>query len=69
MVTFRNKHDVLTALQQIKEKRYTQAVERYTGEILLVGASYDKKSRKYQCVMEKSHKESEKGAGRIFDEK
>lgn len=61
--------DAETALQQIKEKQYTQAVERYTGEILLVGINYDRKSRKHQCVIEKSHKESEKIVGRIFDEK
>lgn len=49
--------DAETALQQIKEKQYTQAVERYTGEVLLVGVSYDKKSRKHQCVIEKSCRE------------
>lgn len=45
--------DARTALKQIKEKQYTQAVECYAGEILLVGVSYDKKSRKHQCLIEK----------------
>ena len=41
-----------TALQQIKEKEYVQAVSNYTGNILLVGISYDKKSKKHECVIE-----------------
>ena len=44
-----------TALQQIKERRYTQALEGYTGEILLVGISYDKdnENKPHSCVIEK----------------
>ncbi|HBI59952.1 MAG TPA: AAA family ATPase, partial [Lachnospiraceae bacterium] len=34
-----------TALQQIKNRQYTQAVENYSGEILLVGINYNKKNR------------------------
>ena len=41
-----------TALQQIKDKKYPASIRQYTGNILLVGISYDKKSRKYQCVIE-----------------
>lgn len=41
-----------TALQQIKDKNYVQAVTNYTGDILLVGISYDKKSKKHECVIE-----------------
>ena len=44
-----------TALQQIKERRYTQALEGYSGEILLVGVNYDKdnKNKPHSCVIEK----------------
>lgn len=31
-----------TALQQIKDRKYTQALERYRGEIVLVGVDYDR---------------------------
>lgn len=48
--------DAETALRQIKEKQYTQAVEGYTGEILLVGVNYDKKSGRHRCLIEKSSK-------------
>lgn len=41
-----------TALRQIKEKEYVQAVSGYTGNILLIGISYDKKSKKHECVIE-----------------
>ena len=41
-----------TALQQIKEKKYVQAVSDYTGKILLVGISYDKKTKEHECIIE-----------------
>ena len=47
-----------TALQQIKDRHYTQAIEGYTGEILLVGISYDRddKEKRHSCVIEKIEK-------------
>lgn len=49
-----------TAIQQIKDRRYTQALEGYVGEILLVGINYDKenKSKPHSCVIEKLKKDS-----------
>lgn len=44
------------ALEQIKEKRYPASLMQYTGNILLVGINYDKKSKKHQCVIEKMKK-------------
>ncbi len=41
-----------TALQQIKDKNYVQAVSNYTGNILLVGISYDKENKKHECIIE-----------------
>jgi aminoglycoside N3'-acetyltransferase len=38
-----------TAIEQIKEKQYVQALEDYEGRILLVGISYDKSTRKHVC--------------------
>ena len=32
----------ISALQQIKDRHYTQALEDYAGEILLIGINYDK---------------------------
>ena len=42
-----------TAIQQIKEKKYPEALMKYTGNILLVGISYDKKSKVHGCWIEK----------------
>lgn len=44
-----------TAIQQIKDRQYIQALEGYSGEILLVGINYDKKNvnKPHSCVIEK----------------
>ena len=42
-----------TAITQIKERKYTETLKGYTGEILCVGISYDKKKKKHQCIIEK----------------
>ena len=46
-----------TAITQIKEKKYPESIEEYTGDILLVGISYDKKTKVHECVIEKYKKE------------
>lgn len=44
-----------TAIAQIKDRHYTQALEGYTGELLLVGINYDKKNKAktHSCVIER----------------
>ena len=42
------------AIQQIKEKNYPQIFEGYGSDILLVGISYDEKTKKHECVIERS---------------
>ncbi|MDE6516924.1 MAG: AAA family ATPase, partial [Acetatifactor sp.] len=44
-----------TAIQQIKDRQYTQALEGYSGEILLVGVNYDRDSenKPHSCAIEK----------------
>lgn len=49
---------VQTAISQIKEKHYVQAVEDYIGKILLVGINYDKETKKHQCVIEEYQKQN-----------
>lgn len=46
------------AIQQIKDRHYTQALEGYTGEILLVGIGYDRenKNKPHSCVIERLEK-------------
>lgn len=44
--------DAKTALSQIKERKYPDSLLQYTGEILLVGINYDKKTKAHQCLIE-----------------
>ena len=45
-----------TALKQIKEKKYPESICSYTGDILIVGINYDKKSKKHECEIEEYRK-------------
>lgn len=45
-----------TAIDQIKEKKYPQSILEYTGNILLVGINYDKKSKEHNCIIEEYNK-------------
>lgn len=49
-------HNAETAIQQIKDKNYLGAISSYTGEILMVAISYDKKSKRHCCEIEKCEK-------------
>lgn len=42
-----------TAINQIKDKKYPDRLKQYSENILMVGISYDKRSRGYGCVIEK----------------
>ncbi len=44
------------AIEQIKQKRYTDKINQYTGEILLVGINYDE-DKGHTCEIEKILKE------------
>ena len=45
-----------TAIQQIKEKKYTAALADYHGNLLLAGINYDKETKTHTCVIEKMEK-------------
>lgn len=45
-----------TAIKQIKDRRYPDSITDYTGEILLVGISYDTDSKEHNCEIEKYEK-------------
>lgn len=45
-----------TAIDQIKDRNYPSSLLEYTGNILLVGISYDKKTKKHECVIEEYSK-------------
>lgn len=41
------------AVSQIKKKEYASWIEGYTGDILLIGIAYDRKSKRHECVIER----------------
>ena len=45
-----------TAIDQIKDRNYPSSLLEYTGNILLVGINYDKKTKKHECVIEEYSK-------------
>lgn len=45
-----------TALKQIRDQQYPESLLQYTGNILLVGISYDKKTKAHQCFIEEYRK-------------
>lgn len=46
----------VTALQQIKDKKYLDSIQSYAGDVLLVGINYSKKEKKQECVIEEYKK-------------
>ncbi len=46
-------HSADTAISQIKQRNYPSKLQEYTGDILLVGISYDKESKTHSCKIEK----------------
>ena len=41
-----------SALQQIKDKNYCQALNNYKGDLLFVGVNYDEKTKEHSCKIE-----------------
>jgi hypothetical protein len=42
-----------TGIDQIHRRNYPQKVAEYTGDILLVAVSYDRKTKEHQCEIER----------------
>ena len=49
-------HSAGTALDQIKRKDYPAKIAEYTGDLLLVGISYDRETKQHACRMERTVK-------------
>ena len=47
-----------SAIAQIKERQYPEILRDYHGNLLLVGISYDKESKKHCCMIEEQEKQS-----------
>ncbi len=47
------------AIAQIRDRQYASWIQGYTGDILLVGINYDKKSKEHTCTIEAWRKEED----------
>ena len=56
IVELKCNQDTGKALEQIKNNQYTDCLKDYSGEIILVGINYDKKTKKHSCDIEKIRK-------------
>ena len=45
--------DVKTAITQIKEKKYPNALERYQDNLLIIGITYNRESKEHICHIER----------------
>ena len=54
LVELKVKDTVNTALDQIREKRYFAGLEKYRGNTLLMGISYDRKTKKHERAIERA---------------
>ena len=49
VIELKYNHSADTAIDQIKRKEYPSKIAEYTGDILLVGISYDKETKQHTC--------------------
>jgi hypothetical protein len=49
------------AIHQILDRKYAKVLEQYTGQILLVGINYDRKTKTHECIITKHCKEKTTG--------
>lgn len=52
IVELKNNKSAESALQQIKNKEYKQALQHYHGNLLFVGISYDENTKEHDCKIE-----------------
>lgn len=53
IVELKNNKSAESAIEQIKERKYDDALSHYRGNMLFVGINYDEKSKRHECVIEK----------------
>lgn len=56
VIELKHNNNANSAIKQIKEKKYMKALENYSGEILLVGITYDEETKKHTCKIERVEK-------------
>ena len=57
VIELKSNDTISKAINQIKDRHYTDKVAEYTGDILLVGINYDRDTKEHTCQIERWHKE------------
>ncbi len=57
VIELKNNKSAKAAIDQIKNRNYPQQIEKYTGDILLVGINYDEDAKKHECTIEQWRKD------------
>lgn len=57
IVELKYNHSAQSAINQILERNYPNALKAYAGNMLLAGISYDRKNKTHQCVIERAFKQ------------
>ncbi|MBR6229129.1 MAG: AAA family ATPase [Eubacterium sp.] len=53
VIELKHNKTVESALDQIKDKQYFESLDRFSGEVLLVGINYDEKTKVHSCRIER----------------
>ena len=53
VVELKWKQSAQTAMDQIRERHYPEAMKDYVGEVILCGVNYDKETKVHTCVIER----------------
>ncbi len=53
IIELKNNKSAQSALKQIKERKYDDALSNYRGNMLFVGINYDENTKKHECIIEK----------------
>ena len=54
LVELKYNHTAESAIDPIKSRKYAGKLLEYSGNVLLVGISYDRKTKQHQCKIEKA---------------
>lgn len=54
VIELKHNHSAESGLEQIKRKQYAESLKEYVGDVVLVGISYDEKTKKHSCIIERT---------------
>lgn len=57
VIELKYKQSAQSAVEQIKNRQYSDVLQEYRGNMLLVGISYDRNTKRHTCVIEEWKKE------------